>query len=473
MARVTFIQTEWFEHLGILSLAAYVRSRGHEPSLIVSRSLKRTAARIFSDPPDLVAFSSTTGGHRKALALALALRPFYPGKIIMGGPHPTFFPEVIEHPALDLVCRGEGETALAGLLDRLDRDEDFSELPGLWVKRGDGIVRNPLAELIADLDALPFPDRRLLEEAAPFFKTFSMRRVMAGRGCPHRCAYCFNQALAELVRGKGPYLRLRSVDHVIAELKAVKANGRPTINFVDDTFGLKKSWSLELLERCRAEIQLPLIVNLRPEQVDGELMAALVKAGGYCVQLGIESADPKSRSELLSREMTNEVIEEAARRIKEAGLKLLTYNMVGLPGESLAAAGRTIAWNRELKADFPRISIFQPYPRTELGGRLLKELPDQAGASLDPDLISESYFRSSPLAGPEPRRIENLHKLFWPYLKFPAARGAIEKLTRFPKNPFFDLAFLVSIGVQYRKATNQGWRETIALGLKNLRAYFS
>lgn len=474
MARILFIQTEWFEHLGLLYLAASARAAGHEPSLAMARDPRKILPRVFDQKPDVVALTSTTGAHRSALAMAAAIRPWQGGLIIMGGPHPTFFPEALEHPALDAICRGEGEFSVAELLGRVDRGDDISNVPGLWVKSGGKTFRNDPAPLEADLDALPFPARDLADNADPFFASSGMKRVMAGRGCPYDCTYCFNRSLKELTRGKGPYVRLRSVGNVIAEVKTLRAGGARTINFVDDTFGLKKGWALEFLGRYAREIGLPFIVNLRPERVDEEIVRALADAGCYCAQLGVESADAGLRAAVLGREMGDEVPKRAARLIKRAGIKLLTYNMAGLPGETLEQFEKTLEWNREMDVDFPRVSIFQPYPRTELGDRILSgEDKDGGPQSADPDRVSESYFRTSPLPGPEVRRIENLHKFFLPYIKWPRLRPALRALSALPANPVFDLLFLASIGIQYRAATNRTVRETITLGLRNLKAYFT
>ncbi len=471
MARITFVQTEWFEHLGLLSLAAYVRAGGHQVDLALGRNPRKVLPAIMESDPDMVALTATTGVHRTALKIAEKLRDCFSGPIIMGGPHPTFFPEVIQHHGLDAICRGEGEVPLTELLFRLDQKQSLNDVPGLWVKENGNIVKNPLPDLIADLDSVPFPAHDLLSKADPFFQRPGMRRVMAGRGCPYHCTYCFNNAMQELVRGKGPYVRLRSADNVMAEVKELAAKGAETINFVDDTFGLKRSWTLELVGRLGSEVGLPYIVNLRPEQVDAELASALASSGCYCVQLGVESADASVRKELLARDVSDHELEEAAVLIKSHGIRLLTYNMVGIPGETLEDASRTLEWNARLGVDFPRVSIFQPYPRTVLGEKTLGELNN---GSKDPsESVSESYFRRSPLCGREYRNIENLQKLFMLYIRYPRLRRFILLLSKLPANPCFDLVFLVSMGSQYRRATNRGIRETILLGFRNLVAYFT
>jgi len=471
MAHVTFVQTEWFEHLGLLALAAYVRSAGHQVNLVLGRNPRKVIPEIIDNSPDLVAFTATTGAHKAALSISEKLRSCFQKPIIMGGPHPTFFPEVLSHVGLDAVCRGEGELPLAELLDRLDKKQSIADVPGLWVKQNGDIVKNTLPDLISDLDSLPFPAHDLLAQADPYLAGPGMKRVMAGRGCPYHCTYCFNDAMQELVRGKGPYVRLRSVDNVMAEVKSLAERGATTINFVDDTFGLKRNWALSLLERLKSDVGLPYIINLRPEQVDNELADALADSGCYCVQLGAESADALTRKEILGRDVSDDQLDKAADLIKQKGIRLLTYNMVGIPGETLEGAARTLEWNARLNVDFPRVSIFQPYPRTVLGEKFLQE--SGGGNTGAIELVSESYFRRSPLQGKEYRRIENLHKLFMPYIRSPSLRGAILKVSGLPSNPLFDLVFLLSMGAQYRKATNRGIRETLRLGLRNLKAYFT
>jgi radical SAM superfamily enzyme YgiQ (UPF0313 family) len=475
MARVAFIQTEWFEHLGILYLAASLRAGGHKPCLIIERSPKKAAALIFEKNPDIAAFSATTGAHKAALAVAKELRPFFKGMIIMGGPHPTFFPEVINDPSLDAICRGEGDEALVEFCTLIERGEDPSNVQGFWIKKEGTIIKNQPAAPVPDLDKLPLPARDLLDYADPSFKKTSMRRIMIGRGCPYSCSYCFNDAMKQMIKGQGPYVRTRSIENVIAEIKTIAAHvdgpSNLTINFTDDSFGLRKSWALEFLDLYKTQIKLPFIVNLRAEQADQELVDALARAGCYCAQLGFESADQQARQSLLGRDMDDEELLDAAVRIKRAGIKLLTYNMVGLPGEKYEDAKKTLDWNTVVGTDFPRVSIFQPYPRTKLGDKVLADLKCSDQSS--PDMVGESYFRSSPLKGPDARRIENLQKLFHIFIKYPALRGIVDVLTKMPKNPLLDFIFLASMGAQYQKATNRGLLETFTLGLRNIRAYFS
>ena len=61
---------------------------------------------------------------------------------LFGGPHPTFYPGIINEPEVDAICRGEGEYAMLDLADSIDRKENFSMIANLWVKGVDGVTRN-------------------------------------------------------------------------------------------------------------------------------------------------------------------------------------------------------------------------------------------------------------------------------------------------------------------------------------------
>ena len=79
--------------------------------------------------------------------------------VLWGGMHPTMEPEGSVGVA-DMVLNGEGEPALLDLVQKLAQGDD--ELPttkNVWFNLGqDEIIRNPVRELVENLDSLPFRD---------------------------------------------------------------------------------------------------------------------------------------------------------------------------------------------------------------------------------------------------------------------------------------------------------------------------
>ena len=141
-----------------------------------------------------------------------------------GGPHATFFPEMIAEQGVDGVCRGEGEEALLDLVGAMERGEPVTPIPNWWIKADGHTHRNPLRPLIADLDQLPPPDRKLVYERDRYTGRSRLKHFITGRGCPYNCAYCYNQAWSALYGGKGRLVRGRSVESVVVELRWMKAH---------------------------------------------------------------------------------------------------------------------------------------------------------------------------------------------------------------------------------------------------------
>ena len=138
-----------------------------------------------------------------------------------------------ESRAAVLLCRGAGEGALLDLVEALEQGKDYRNIPNLWVRGQNGeICKNDPRPLIADLDALPFWDREVFHIGAHLQKEGALgitvhkgiMPVAAGRGCPFRCTYCTNEPLQEIYRGKGIFVRKRSVENIISELKTLKEN---------------------------------------------------------------------------------------------------------------------------------------------------------------------------------------------------------------------------------------------------------
>ncbi|MDY7038857.1 MAG: cobalamin B12-binding domain-containing protein, partial [Thermodesulfobacteriota bacterium] len=112
MARILFLQNLPFEYMGPMYLAALLKRHGHRCRLLITSEHKDYLNKIDQYDPDLIAFSTMTGPHKWVLKTANKIKTNLNIPIILGGPHPTFFPEIIHEPQVDMICLGEGEFAL-------------------------------------------------------------------------------------------------------------------------------------------------------------------------------------------------------------------------------------------------------------------------------------------------------------------------------------------------------------------------
>jgi len=97
-----------------------------------------------------------------------------------------------------------------------------------------------------------------------------------------------------------------------------------------------------------------------------ELFTALKRANFSFINVGVESGSEKVRREILNRYYRNEDIINVVKLARKYNLKVNLYNLIGVPGESLADFRETVDLNRACLADRHYTSIFFPYPGTKL-----------------------------------------------------------------------------------------------------------
>lgn len=356
------------EILTIPLLSAAAKAGGHAAELFeFSRNPKKACASIASFGPDILAYSICSNDADRYLRINAVLKKYLSVFSLFGGPHPTFFPDVIEAEGVDAICRGEADRCFPEFLDRFGTEAMYA-VSNFSFKAGAGLgVDNPVGELVEDLDSLPFPDRELLYSKSRFMARNPIKVFMAGRGCPYDCSYCFNHLFNEMYRGKGRILRTKRVDYLIREIRLVRE--RYPLSFVkfhDDIFGGDRRWLAEFAEQYPRELGVPFLCYARPNMVSEEYCEQLKKAGCHSVSMAIECGNEKLRTTVLNRRVSDEQILTACKHLRGAGIRIYTLNMIGLPGETERDIFKTIELNRRAGSDYADASILQPYPGTRL-----------------------------------------------------------------------------------------------------------
>jgi len=88
--------------------------------------------------------------------------------------------------------------------------------------------------------------------------------------------------------------------------------------------------------------------------------------GCYSVTFGVESGSARLRNELLKKRLSDESILQCAAFLHKYKIPFATYNITGLPGETLQDAWDTVNINVQIKPNWAFYSIYQPLPKTEL-----------------------------------------------------------------------------------------------------------
>lgn len=366
----------------LAALSAFLKSKGHAvryEELVMGNSsatsihFARVKRAIDDFKPDLLAFSSYEMSFEWIKDISDYIKSIYPEiPIIVGGYYATLSPEdVLQHPPIDIICIGEGEYPLSELLDSLKAGDKRKDIQNLWFKKDSQVIRNPVRNLIANLDELPFVDRDLFTSEN---RRCGALEIMASRGCPFDCANCSNHALKKIYAGKGHYLRYRSAQHVLSEIEScLSKEDFKTIQFEDDMFTANKIWLKEFCGEYKKRFKFPFICNIRPESGTPETLNLLKDAGCLQVSIGLEAGDEKIRRQVLRRDMPDEVIIQAFRNAKRIGIKRKSFNMVGLPYETPLSLWKTIWLNLKLAPDSVQTSVYYPFKGTVLGDECYRQ----------------------------------------------------------------------------------------------------
>lgn len=457
------------EPFGIMSLVPALRQHGHQVALLEADA-PGLPQRVRTFQPDVIGYSVCTGAQRYYLELNRQLKSALEFVAVFGGPHPTFFPDMIHEAGVDAICRGEGDQAFAEFCDELAANRTLRAVPNIWVKVDDEVERSELRPLVSDLDELPWVDRELYYGLRSDIASHPVRSFLASRGCPYRCSYCFNQPMDELYDGQWRKVRVRSPASLVAEIGSVTAS-YPTefVAFRESIFPMNHRWLEEFATLYARQVGLPFYCHLRLDLLTRERVRLLAEAGCHSVNVGIEAGDPSVRGELLARPMSDEQILRGCGLLREHGIKVLANNMLGLPGTTFAHDLRTLRLNQRCRPDYALAMLWQPYPGTELA----RFAVEQGHFHGNYDCLDFSYYYRSHLhfrGDGERRRIENLQKLFGVAAMVPATTPLVTLLSRLPPNRVFDTIFETVYLVFHQTEIfphRVGWRDW-ALNLRHI-----
>ncbi|HEY7123895.1 MAG TPA: radical SAM protein [Ktedonobacterales bacterium] len=351
--------------LGILYLASFVRQQGYHVQVYDNtfrqdeqaffRALDESGARI-------------VGFHSMFICRPSAARLIQGAKergctVICGGPDATVAPDLyLKTYGADYVVFSEGEHTINELLGSLTGK---SEQPrekirgiGFWDGQED-ITQTPMRPLMRNVDALPEPARDMidLDEYKHAWKRhhgYSSLHLITSRGCPFGCAWCSRAVF-------GRNYRLRDPELVAQEIRHLKDEWKPDhIRISDDIFGVNKAWTLRwrvAMEKHDAVI--PFECLSRVDVLNAELLDNLKAAGCTRIWCGVESGSQKVLN-AMNKGIQVEETYQAARLMKERGIKRAFYIMLGYPGEKREDLNKTKKLLTDLLPETVSISVAHP-----------------------------------------------------------------------------------------------------------------
>ncbi len=369
--------------------------------------------------PDLIAMSCNEVSYPMGLSLLESIRNNN-GLTLVGGVFPTFAPEkVIRNNCVDMVCVGEGEAALAELVDKLADGKDITGTKNLWIKTATRIIKNDLRSLV-DLNAIPLPDYDIFEEqryyrpmAGRIWKLFP---IETSRGCPFRCTFCNSPAQRTLYKDIGKYFRKKSIERIDEELSYLRSKYAPEyIFFISDTLLCLSDGEFHEFCKMYAKYSLPFYCQNRPEMITYERLKRLKEIGCVRMTIGVQQGNEAFRKNVLKINLTNEKIIEAFEILEKVGIVVSVDNIIGFPCETRELAFDTIRLNRQLQFDTSNAFTFVPFHGTELHRRCLEN------GYIKEDTLPNNFSQGTVLDMPQFSKegIAELVKTFALYARLP------------------------------------------------------
>ncbi len=385
---------ELFPHLLPMSaayLGAVLEKGGHEVVLVdqvVRRLSNADLVQVLRrERVNLVGISLLTTTVSNVLDIVALIRKELPGiRILMGNHHASLFAQdLLANGVADFVVRGEGEATLLETVDALERGDgnpgngnpgngapgsgNLGRILGLSWKRGDEVIHNPQRPVIADLDSLPHPAWHLVDLFNPQYMELPIigvystpLSVMASRGCPFHCVFCSQDTQYKKVR-------LRDTVKVVDEIEELVNRYRfEWISFNDAYFPWTKRQGFEFADeliRRGLHKRIRWITESRVDMVDDELMRKLRESGLSVIFYGFESGNQRVL-DLAGKRTTLAQAEKAAKAARNAGVLVMGFFMLGLPGDTVASCWDTVNFAIKLDCDFAKFAVTVPYPGSAL-----------------------------------------------------------------------------------------------------------
>ncbi len=364
--------------LAMLYPATACKLQGHRVAIHDFAALRKTekAFREFAaaDDSDVYCFYTvflSQGTDRLARDILRAARPS--ARFIFFGPQPTWDAGVFLDQENSYVVRGEAELVLPRLVAALEGAEPLAAVEGVSYRASSGPVDNPSAPYIKDLDALPVPDRTLLDHrpySNPKLHSRPHAAILTSRGCYAQCWYCVPNSLSyarelehKRQHGVKPPVRLHSAARVVEEMKQLAALGFRSVSAIDDQFLWDEPRTAAICAGIE-DLKLEWSCLARSDRVTDRAAEAMARAGCAYVDLGTESFDQKVL-DAVGKNIRAEDTEKAVRILKKHGIAVELNILFGAtPVETEETIQLTLRELKRLDVDYVLFSIANPFPGT-------------------------------------------------------------------------------------------------------------
>src|SRR3989339_796369 len=414
----TYYNREFYVPSGLLYLASVLKKNGEEVKLLDLKCPKYESKinrhkhfeeilidTVASYKPYIIGFGCLFSGNFPDVLkfTETTKKAFSNIPIIIGGIHPTIYPEKIlgNCPSIDWLILGEGEQAIVQLINTIkNKSFEFDKIDGFAYRNNGKIFVNPKKCFIENIDTIPFPAYDIIDLKDYYIDTSDWYNpknlpintsipIISSRSCPNRCNFC------SMYTVMGPRWRARTPKNVVDEIELVyKKFKLQHFSIMDDNFSLNKKRVLEIcsmIKERKLDILFETPNGLSINTLDEEVLDALVSTGLTRVSLAIESGSDFIRNKVMGKHLSREKIFEIiniTRKYKDLYVK--AFFVIGMPEETSETLMETYNLIKEINVDRIYLHNIIPFPGTKVFEQALRD-------NLFIDINPNEFYKSDDL----------------------------------------------------------------------------
>ena len=324
-------------------------------------------------------------------------------------------------PVLDFVAREEFDFTIK----EVAAGRAFASIDGLSFRApGGGVSHNRDRAILEDMDQLPFVSEVYKRDLRieNYFIGYLLHPYLSlytGRGCRSKCTFClWPQTVG------GHRYRMRSVDHVIEEIRLAKS-WFPQVKeffFDDDTFTDDRPRA-EAIARELGKLGVTWSCNAKAN-VPRATLEILRENGLRLLLVGYETGNQQILNNI-KKGMRIDIARRFTKDCHELDITIHGTFILGLPGETKETIEETIRFAGEINPHTIQVSLAAPYPGTDLYRQAIENgWLDESHA----ELIDERGVQIAPLHYPHLSHTEIFESLETFYKRFYFRRQKIASL---------------------------------------------
>lgn len=366
------IVNPFFPTLGLATIAAVARQRGHQVEIMDLCSKKYDyrviQKKLLELKPDVIGITATTPFMNQLRDISVLAKTVSSDILTVGGgAHPSALPiETLKESMLDVVCFGEADYTFSDLCEATD----ISSVSGIYYRSNDEILTTGSRPLVENLDDLPMPAWDLYDIEAYKKTSYLIAKYPPvtsaefSRGCVFKCDFCASKITMALG------YRKKSPERCAEEVKKMHSLGFREFWLTDDIFTSDQDWATNVSEsitKSGVNMAWTCSNGIRVESANDKLFSAMKKAGCYRVTFGFESGN----DEVLKKfgkggKATIEQGKSAIKKANKSGMDTFASFLLGLSCDTEETMKDTIKFARSLPFHYGKFGIAIAFPGTPM-----------------------------------------------------------------------------------------------------------